>query len=398
MEVKQKKLPKSQIELEFELTAEEFDEHFKHALEHLKSHVKVEGFRPGHAPAKLVEDRIGKENLLMEAGDHAVQHVYSDYIRQSGLEPAGHPEVKIKKIAKGNPFIFTATITVLPEVELPDYKKIAASAKSKEFSVTEQEAEDAIKYLQKSRAKMSLKNDPAEKGDFVEIVYQNKDINSGKEIDDKFILGEARFIKGFEENILGMKAGEEKTFELPEKGSFKVVLKSVQNMELPEINDEFAKQLGTFESLVVLKTSIKEGITAEKEEAEKQRRREEILEKIAAKSKFEVPESLVEHEKQRLLDNFKDRISQTFSAQGGPASGWEEYLSAVKQTEEQLKESFKKQAEKQLTDFLILREIGRKEKIEVSDAEIEAVDTKAPKEYTKNVLFNEKVFKLLECQ
>ena len=108
MEAKQKKLEKSQIEITFELTVEEFAEHFEHALEHLKSHVKVDGFREGKAPAKIVEEKLKPEALLMEAGDHAVKHVYSDYVLENKLEPVGQPEVQIKKIAKGSPFIFTA--------------------------------------------------------------------------------------------------------------------------------------------------------------------------------------------------------------------------------------------------------------------------------------------------
>ena len=121
MQVKQNKLPKSEIELEFELTAEEFQEHFRHALLHLKSHVKMDGFRQGQAPDKMIEEKIGQENLLMEAGDHAVKHVYTDYILANNIEPVGHPEVEIVKIAKGSPFIFKAKITVLPEIQLPDY-------------------------------------------------------------------------------------------------------------------------------------------------------------------------------------------------------------------------------------------------------------------------------------
>lgn len=363
MKTEQKKLPKSQIEISFELTAEEFDQHFEHALGHLKQHVKVEGFRPGHATAKIVEDRIKPEVLLMEAGDHAVQHVYLDHIKQSGLEPVGHPDVKIKKIAKGNPFVFTATITVFPEVELPDYKEIAKSVKSKDTAVTDEEIEDAIKYLQKSRAKLTLKNDIAQKGDFVEIEYKNKDINAGKPINDKFILGEAGFIKGFEENISGMKAGEEKVFILKEKGEFKVSMKSVQNVEL-----------AVFENLEELKKSIRESILAEKTEAEKQRRRGEILEKIAEKSKLEVPETMVKYEQERLFEDLKNKISQITKAT------FKEYLSAIKQTEEQIKQTYQKEAEKRVKNYLVLREIGKKE----------SVDTSKETEYT------ESIFKILE--
>jgi len=428
----QKKLPKSQIEIEFELTEEEFKQHMEHALEHLKHHVKVDGFREGKAPAKMVEEKIKPEALLMEAGDHAVQHVYSDYIRESKLEPVGQPEVSILKIAKGSPFVFKAVVTVLPDVELPDYKEIAKTVKGKDISVTEEEVQDTLNYLQKTRAKLTLKNEPAEKKDFVEIKYSNKDINNGKEVDDKFILGEGGFMKGFEDGIVEMKAGEEKEISVkfpansPKKdlagkeGIFKVKMISVQKMELPEINDEFAKQLGqsarasreagapasAFDSLVALKKSMKEGITMEKKEAEKQRIRAEILDKIAEKAKFEMPEAMVEYEKQRLLEDLKNRIAGTIKI------SFEEYLASVKQTEEQLKQTYQKEAEKRLRGFLVLRELGKKENIEVSDKEVEEevsksiknyskeqlakIDINELKEYTKGVIHNEKIFQLLE--
>jgi len=418
MKVEQKKLQKSQVELTFELTAEEFKEHVGHALEHLKKHVKVDGFREGKAPAKMVEDKIKPESLLMEAGDHAVQHVYTDYVLESKIEPVGNPEVKILKIAQGSPFVFTATITVLPEVELPDHKAIAKSVKGKDVSVTEEEVQDAINYLQKTRAKFTAHNNPAQIKDFVEIKYQSKDIENNKEIDDKFILGEGGFMKGFEDGIVGMKSGEEKEVkvkfpdDLPRKdlagkeSVFKIKVVSVQKMELPEINDEFAKQLGAFDSLAALKTSTKEGITAEKTEAEKQRKRAEILEKIAEKSKFETPEAMVEYEQQRLFEDFKNRITQSIKI------SFEEYLASIKKTEVEIKETYKKEAEKRLRGFLVLRELGKKENIQVSDQEVEEevtksiknysqeqlkqIDINELKEYTKGVIHNEKVFQLLE--
>jgi trigger factor len=418
MDVKQKKLPKSQIELTFELTAEEFTHHFEHALEHLKHHVKVDGFRPGQAPAKMVEEKLKPEMLLMEAGDHAVQHVYSDYVHENKLEPIGQPEVKILKIAKGNPFSFTTTFTVLPEVELPNYKEIAKTVKGKDVEVTEQEVQDSLNYLQKTRAKMILKNAGAEKGDFVAITYQNKDINAGKEVKDQFILGEGGFMKGFEDAILGMKDGEEKEFKavFPEnaprkdlagkEADFRVKVESVNKMELPALNDEFAKQMGSFDTLVALKGSVKEGITMEKTEAEKQNRRGEILEKIAQKAKFEMPVAMVEYEKEKLLEDLKNKISQNLKI------SFEEYLATVKQTEDQIKETYQKEAEKRLRGFLVLREIGKIEKVEVSDKEVEEevekstanyskeqlakIDINELKEYTKGVINNEKIFNILE--
>lgn len=422
MKAETKKLPKSQIEINFELTAEEFIEHYNHAIEHLKHHVKVDGFREGKAPSAMVEEKIKPEALLMEAGDHAVQHVYRDYILENKLEPIGNPEVKILKIAKGSPFAFTATITVLPDVELPDYKEIAKKVKGQDVEVTDQEVQDSLNYLQKSRAKMSLKNDVAEKGDFVEIEYQSQIATAGKEVKDQFILGEGGFVKGFEEGIFGMKAGEEKEFAVNfpkdyhgkevagKEVMFKIKMISVQKMEMPEINDEFAKQLGAFDTLVALKTSMKQGILAEKTEAEKQRKRAEILEKIAEKSKFEIPEAMVEYEQQRLLEDLKNKISQTAGISFG------EYLSSIKKTEEDIKKTYKNEAEKRLRGFLVLRELGKQEKIEVSEKQLEEevekylknynlehaghnhakIDREQLKEYTKGVIINEKIFKNLE--
>ena len=418
MEVKQKKLEKSQIELEFELTDEEFKHFIGHALEHLKEHVKIDGFRQGKAPASMVEDKIKPEALLMEAGDIAVRETYFNYIKENKLEPVGNPDVSIVKIAQGSPFIFKAVITVLPEVELPDYKEIAKAVKGKEITVTEEEVQDSLNYIQKTRAKFTLKNEPAEKKDFVEIKYQNKDINEGKEVDDKFILGEGGFMPGFEDAMVGMKAGEEKEtiVKFPEaaprkdlagkEATFKIKMISVQKMELPEINDDFAKQLGSFDTLVALKANMKEGIVAEKTEAEKQRVRGEILEKIAEKAKFEMPEAMVEYEKDRLLEDLKNRISTSIKI------SFEEYLASIKQTEEQVKATYQKEAEKRLRGFLVLRELGKKENIEVSEKEVEEevaksvknytkeqldqIDINELKEYTKGVINNEKIFQLLE--
>ena len=418
MEVKQKKLPNSQIELEFEITADEFKEHFEHALEHLKHHVKIDGFREGKAPAAMVEDRMKPEALLMEAGEHAVQHVYTDYVRANKLEPVGQPEVSILKIAKGSPFAFKAIITVLPEVELPNYKEIAKSVKGKEVTVTEEEIQDTLNYLQKSRAKMSLKDDTAENKDFVEIEYSAKTINDGQAVKDQFVLGDGGFMKGFEEAIVGMKAGEEKEIatKFPDNNprkdlagkdvTFLVKMVSVQKMELPEIDDEFAKQLGAFDTLVALKESMKEGITMEKKQEETQRVRAEILEKIAENSKFEMPVAMVEYEQERLLEDLKNKISQSLKI------SFEEYLASIKKTEEEIKATYQKEAEKRLRGFLVLRQLGEKESIEVSDEEVAEevaksiknyskeqlaqIDINELKEYTKGVVKNEKIFQLLE--
>src|ERR1043166_3602224 len=120
MKTELKKLPKSEVEIQFELTAQEFEKYFQKGLEHLKSHVKMDGFRKGNVPKEMVEKQVGQENVLMEAGDVAVKEVYPKFVAEQKLEPIGDPEVQIKKIAKGSPFEFTVKVSVLPEISLPD--------------------------------------------------------------------------------------------------------------------------------------------------------------------------------------------------------------------------------------------------------------------------------------
>jgi len=415
MKTTQKKLEKSQLEIEFELTAEEFEHHIEHALEHLKEHVKVDGFRKGNVPLKMVEEQVGTENLLMEAGDMAVKDSYYKFLEENKLEPIGEPDVSITKIAKGNPFLFKVIITVLPEIQLPDYKEIASHFEVKEVSVSDSEVEDTLNYLQKTRAKFSQIDKEAEKKDFVEIEYKSEDINNGEAVKDRFILGEGGFMKGFEDGIVEMKAGDEKDISVkfpdnaPKKDlagkdiNFKVKIISVQKMELPEINDEFAKQLGGFDNLVALKNNIKEGLTEEKKAGEKQKQRVEILEKIGEKINFEIPEKLVVSEQQRLLEDLKNNVSGKFKI------SFEEYLASIKQTEEEVKKTFAKEAEKRIKNFLVLRGIGDKENIEVKEEEIEQelnknytqeqlakIDIEQFREYSRDVIYNEKVFQLLE--
>lgn len=413
-----KKLEKSQIEIEVELDEKEFAAHMDRALDHLKAHVKMDGFRPGQVPKEMVEKRVGQESLLMEAGDMAVRDAYYALVKEHALDPIGEPEVQIVKIAKGSPLIFKVKVAVLPEISLPDYKDIMAGIKGQDIAVTEEEIEDALRYLQRSRAKFSPLDRAAEAKDFVEIEYQNEHINGGKAVKDRFILGEGGFMKDFEDNVAGMRPGQEKEFmaKFPEntpdkalagkEGKFKVKMLSVQHMQLPEINDEFARALGVFDNMVGLRESLKDGIALEKTESEKQRKRGEVLNRIAEKVTFDLPEKMVRYEQERLLDNMKQQVLQNFKLP------FEEYLSSIKKTEEEVKTSFQLEAERRAKNFLVLREIGRQERIEVSNEELESemanvmknyskdqlvkIDMEELKEYTRGAIYNEKVFQKLE--
>ena len=422
-----KKLPKSQIEIEIEVPSEELEDFISHAKEHFAEHLKVPGFRPGNVPKEMVESKVGAEQILAEAADLAVNHSYKKIVTENNLEPIAHPEVKVLKLAQGNPFIFKITVNVLPEVDLADYKKIASQAEISEASATEEEIKDSLEYIRKTRAKYSQLDRPAQEKDFVEVEYESpelgtmsvlKDGKGSNKTKDQFVLGEGGFMPGFEQNIIGMKNNEEKEFSIvfPKAAQrkdlagkevhFKVKVISVQKVELPEVNDEFAKALGKFETVADLMVSVKEGIKMEKDEQAKQVRRNETLERIADKSKFDLPQSLIEMERDNLFKNFQNKVTQNYKIT------FEQYLTSVNQSEAKLKESFAKEAEKKVKNYLVLKEIGKKEGVVVAPEELEKqvnftlshypketlakIDINELKEYTKGVIFNEKVFQKLE--
>ncbi|MCK4781820.1 trigger factor [Candidatus Parcubacteria bacterium] len=418
-----KKLPKSQIEILFEISEQKFNNYYQKALAELSKNLKADGFRQGKVPQEIAEKQIGQGKILNEAAEIAIKENYIQAISEKKIEAIDQPNIEILKLALGNPFEFKAMVPVLPEIDLSDYKKIASQVRKRQISVEEKEIEDGLKWLQKSRAKLTLKNQSAQKGDWVEIKFRasNKEIGFDEpERKDAFLLGQGGFIPGFEEKLQKMSANEEKEFSLifPEdyikkeyagkKADFWVKVESVQKMELAELNDEFAKNLGKFENLDDLKKNIRQGLEQEKKMKEKQKVRQEILDKINDSLDFGIPEILIQREKDQMIENLKQKISQDFKI------SFEKYLSEISKSEEELKKSFSSEAEKKVRNFLILREIGKKEDIKVSDAEIEQeinkvfknypdieaakkeIDHNKLKMYYKDVIHTEKIFQLLE--
>lgn len=442
MKAKIKNLEKSQIEILFEMEWEEFEPYCDKAAANLSKKNPPKGFRPGKAPREVVEREIGQGKILSEAAELAVKKRYIEFVLEKDIEAIGQPQIEILKLAPSNPFSFRVRVEILPEVQLPDYKKIASSTEKKEVSVAENEVEDTLKWLQMSRAKFKDLETSAKKGNFVQIEYQSPQIENNKVYQDGFILGKGSLVPGFEENLEGMKEGEEKEFnvifpktagtETAEAGenvnhpgvgprtsegreqlagrkvNFQVKVKKVQEVELSALDDEFAKKLGKFEKLEDLKKNIKEGVKNEKTTTEIQRWRAEVLDKIGEKIELNVPQTLITLEKERIFQELKSKVKTSLKM------SFEDYLKQTKKTEEELKKTFLVEAQKRVKNFLVLRGIGRLENIEVSDQEIEGalnefltdyssvetakkeVDLERLRDYYKGVIYNEKVFEKLE--
>jgi trigger factor len=415
-----KKLPKSKVELLVELSKEEFDHFYEKVIFELGENLELPGFRKGNIPKEVILKNVDQRMILDRAAEEAIRENYLKVIFENKIETLGRPKVEILKLVPGNSFEFKILVSVFPEIKLADYKKIASQKEKRKVSVSEKEVEDTLSLIQRSRTKLFPKDGPSQKGDFIEIEYASPQIEGGRKIKDGFFLGKGGFVAGFEEKLEGMKKDEERNFSLkiPENYfqkslagkeiSFKVKTISVQRAEIPELTDEFAKSLGKFENLSDLKKSIFEGIEMEKEKAESEKIREEILNEIIENSEFEIPEILVEEEKNRYLEELKIQIPQIFKI------SFKDYLTQIKKTEEELKNSYQKKAEKEIQKALILREIRKREKIEVSDEEvlekaneillnftpdqIKKIDPKVLKEYTKERVEEEKVLNFLESQ
>lgn len=364
-----------------------------------------------------------ERNPFQKSAQEVIQQTYLKLIKEEGIEPISLPRAEILKIGYKNPFLFRIELEILPEIQLPDYRKIASKVEKEKIEVSEREILETLRYLQRSRVKFRNLSRGAEKGDFVEIEYKSDQIGGGKVFKDRFLLGKGHFVKGFEENLQGLKEGQEKEFEIlfpnnyfqrklaGQKVVFKVKMKKVQQMEIPELSDDFARTLGNFNSLDDLKKNIKEGLIEEKTIIARERRREKILETISKEINWPtLPETLVSLEKERIFQEFKEMIEKRTNL------SFEEYLKKIKikKTTDQLKEDFEKEAKKQVRRFLLIREIGKQEEVKVTDEEVKERANKilarfpnkelAQKEispqklrnFCYNLIFEEKVLKKIE--
>lgn len=311
------------------------------------------------------------------------------------------------------------------QILLPDYKKIAKEiAKEKRgVKVEEGEIDKTLEFLRNSRAKLKAVSRKAKEGDEVLVDLEGSidglPQSSLKSEKTPFILGEQKFIKGFEEQLIGLNQGDSKNFFLEAETSdsqgkigkkqieFKVKVHSVSEREVPELNDELARSLGQFADLKELREKLRENIKTEKELKEKERIRIKMLEAIAGKTSTDVPEILVNRELDNMLEELKVKLSRS-------GLSFEEYLKRIKKSEQSLREEWKADARKRVLGGLILQEIARRENVEVGDEEVEKetsaflsrfrdkqADLPEPeklKAYIGTLLKNEKVFQLLEQQ
>lgn len=422
MNYKLDKLPKNLVEIKLEIPYEEITKFLEKAAQEISKHQKIDGFRPGKAPYDIVKKQVGEMEILNHSLDKILSHYYVEVVKKENINPVGQPEVNIEKVAPQNPIVVNLKIALLPEVKVADYKGI--KIKRNKVEATDQDIEKTLDELREMRATEILVEREAKKGDRVEIDFDvsidNVPIEGGQAKKYSMILGNGNFIPGFEEQVEGMKTNEEKTFKLTfpkeyhdqkvkgKEAEFKVKLLSVFERKLPEINDEFAKQLGNYQSVNDLKDQIKKNILEDKELKENQRTELEMMEKIIEQSKFDdIPELLLNSETEKMMHELEHNVTQ----QG---LSFDDYLNHLKKDKNQLKLDFMPQALKRVKSAIVLSKVFQAQDIKIEDKEvddlienekkmyqnnpevIERIESKDYREYLYNILANRKAIDLLK--
>lgn len=337
----------SEIVIEGEIIEEKMEEMRKKAVEKIQKTVEVPGFRKGNVPEDVLVNKVGEMSILQEAAEMALQEAYPHILSENNIEAIGYPQINITKIAPNSPLGFKIKTAVMPEIKIGDYKKIAKEATSgkKEVKVESREVDEAIENIRKNVATQEA----------------------------------------------AQKAKSENT-EMPKQ----------EDLVLPELNQDFLKKLGDFKTVDDLKAKLGENMKLEKERVEKDKSRNEIIEKIIEKSEISIPEVLVESELAKMIAQLKDDITKA-------GLKYEDYLKQVNKTEEDIRKEWRSGAEKRAKMQLILNKIATEEKIvpekDQVEKEVEHLLKHYPEAskdrvqvYVETMLTNEKVFQFLEDQ
>jgi len=382
---------KHNVKLKIELDEIEWKECIQQTANKLSQNITTPGFRPGKAPLESVMNQIGETRLVSEAAELAINKFYPLALKEQQVFPISPPKISVEKVALKEPLIFKAEIITMPEVELGDYNTIKVETKTVE--VDTDKIEGILKNIQRQQAKFNPVEREIQKGDWVEIDFDGKidgkTFEGGSSKNHPMIVGDGVFLPEFETALIGMKAGEEKTFPVTfpadyhkqefasKKAEFTVKLHKIKAVVLPEINDELAKMAGNFKDLTVLKDDIAKFLKEDMDKKELDSQKEEAINQLIKLTKVDLPDELVEQEIDSMLHDLKHQLEHQ-------KMELEEYLQKMNITEKKLREDWKETATKRVIAGLALNAFRAKENIEASDkdigAEIERLKNTYPEE------------------
>lgn len=362
------------------VTADELMPIKETVLKRLQPKLNLSGFRKGKAPLPLVEKNLDQSVLQTEFLEEAITNLYVQAVKQEKLRPVDRPEIQVNKFVPFTELEFKATLPVVGDIKLADYKKM--KKEKPEIKITSKDVDQVLESLQKQLAEKKDVDRPAKEGDqawidFTGVDDKGEPIKGAEGKDYPLAIGSDTFIPGFEKNIIGLKAGDEKVFTLTfpkdygmkalanKKVTFTVTVTKVQEVIEPKLDDEFAKKVGPFESIKHLKEDIKKQLEYEKQNEADRKFESEIVSEIGEKTKVSVPQVLIDEQVESLIRELKQNL--TYRGQT-----WPEYLEAEGKSEEEYrKDVLATQAEKRVKASLALAEIADKENIDVTAEELE---------------------------
>ena len=348
------------------------------ALDKVSKKIKIDGFRPGKAPKDVVLKKYGKEHLMIDAADDLIQKLYMDILKENeGLELVAQPSVEIKSVSEEKLEVLF-TLTTKPEVKLGKYTGLGV--KKEEVKVTKKEINESIDHMRSHYAENVTKNGKLEKGNIAIIDFEGfKDgvaFEGGKGENYSLEIGSNTFIPGFEDQLIGMKTGEEKEINVtfPEdyhaeelKGApvtFKVKVNEIKEIKIPELNQDFFDDLGMegINTKEALEAQVEENIKARKERDTEAKYMDDLLEAAAKNTEVDIPDVMVDEEIHRMMHQYEDNLKM----QGITL---EQFYKFTNSDEAALKDQMKEEAGKRVKFRLMLEEIAKQEKIEISDKE-----------------------------
>ena len=370
------KLEKSRVALTIEVGAEEFEAAVNKAYLKMRGKMNIPGFRPGKAPRKMIESMYGAEVFYEEAVNAVLPDAYESAVDEQKLEVVGYPQVEIESVGKEGA-VFKCTVAVYPEVELGQYKGLEAV--KAEVKVMAADVNARLKEMADRNSRLVAVERAVKKGDTANIDFEGFDngvaFEGGKGDAFDLEIGSGSFVPGFEDQLIGMKAGEEKDIDItfpenytPELAGkpvvFHVKVNEVKVKELPAIDDEFAKDVSEFDTLKELKADIKKKMIEERTTAAQRAFEDVLMTKVAEGVKADIPEEMIELQAQQLVDGFKQQLA----AQGIP---YDQYLKMTGMEEAKIMADAKEPAANQVKMDLAIRAIIKAEGLEVSDEEVE---------------------------
>ena len=380
----------NEVKMEITIEAEKFENAIKKVYFKNAKYFNIPGFRKGKAPQNIVEKYYGKEIFYEDAFNEIAGEEYEKAIEESKVEVVGRPQIDIVTMEKGQDLVFTAIVATKPDVELGKYKGI--EIEKIEYNVEESDIENNLKQMQEKNARVISIETPVENGNIAVIDFEGfvdgKAFEGGKGENYSLEIGSGSFIPGFEDQVIGMKIDEEKDINVkfPDEyfskdlagkdATFKVKVHEIKKKELPELDDEFAKDVSEFDTLKELKDSIKERLVKENEQKAKYEKEEAVMKVVTEGMKVDIPAGMVEVE----VDNMVKDMEQRMSYQGLKL---EQYLKMLNKTEAEFRKDYEPQAIEAIKSRLALEAIIKAEKIEATEKDLKEKLEEMAKNYGK---------------